>query len=172
MQNNNKSLLKQLYILTIFFVMVGMSTGCANFRKKFIREKSKSQIESKYEPVLDPIDYAPKLVLASERYTHYHSMWKVWHRDLIQNIDGYGTDKRIHFLIAQLTLQLEEMSKYIAAEKQKELNEFRVRLEGIDKVFDKPNSFRNIESTKAKLNKIDRIIRNEFNPEKLKGFFL
>lgn len=153
--------------LSVFVSSVG---GCAPIRQKFIRKKKeKSQVEE-FIPVLDPIDYPPKIVSAQERYQYHYSLWRVWQRDLVSNIENQESDKRQKYLIGQVIVQLEEMKKWILDDQKAELDPLIHELREISEAYATPAAMRNPSSLKRKLEANARKVRDQFNPEQMNHF--
>ena len=173
---NNRSRESEFYLrgiegvvcLSVFVSSVG---GCAPLRQKFIRKKKeKSQVEE-FIPVLDPIDYPPKMVSAQERYQYHYSLWRVWQRDMVSNIENQESDKRQKYLVGQVIVQLEEMKKWIVGEKKTELDSLIHELREISEAYANPAAMRNQSSLKRKFEANARKVRDQFNPQQMNHFF-
>src|SRR3990167_5723451 len=119
----NERYLSVLSILVVLCVLTVSVGGCTSLRKKFTRKKKEKTNEQAFVPVLDPVDYPPPSVSPEERYRYNYSLWKVWYRDLVKNIDAKESDKNQKYLVGQIIAQLEEMKKWVSEAKQKELSE-------------------------------------------------
>ena len=155
--------------LSVLLVSVG---GCASLRKKFVRQKKKAAQEEEFIPVLDPTDYAPAVVSAEERYAYHYSLWKVWYRDLVENIEHKKSDKKQKYLLGQVVVQLEEMGKRLGEEKRKELNVFIGEWEAIRAFYEKPAPMRSASSLKRKIEASAQKIRQQFNPDAVRVFLI
>lgn len=155
--------------LSVLLVSVG---GCASLRKKFVRQKKKAAQAEEFIPVLDPIDYAPAVVSAEERYAYHYSLWKVWYGDLIENIEHQESDKKQKYLLGQVVVQLEEMGKRLGEEKRKELNVSIGEWETIRALYEKPAPMRSTSSLKRKIEASAQKIRRQFNPDAVSDFLV
>ncbi len=163
------SVLSVLVVLCMLTVSVG---GCASLRKKFTRKKKEKTSEQAFIPVLDPIDYPAPSVSSEERYRYHYSLWKVWQRDLVKNIDNKGSDKSQKYLLGQIIAQLEEMKKWITAAKQKELSEAISEWDAILAMYERPAALRSPVSLKRKVEASAKKIRNQLNPEMTKELLI
>src|SRR3989344_4966549 len=89
----NKEYVSVLSVLVVLCVLTVAVGGCTSLRKKFARKKKEKTNEQAFVPVLDPVDYPPPSVSPEERYRYNYSLWKVWYRDLVKNIDGKESGK-------------------------------------------------------------------------------
>jgi len=162
-----RSMLSTGFICCLCVLFLALS-GCAPLRKKFIRKKKKDQAtDSKFIPVLDPIDYPEKIYSAEENYKYHYSLWKVWNKDLLQVIERGGSGKRQKYLIDQSIKQLEEMRDLLNDAKQAGLTELVGKLKGVRQDYDKPSSMRNNFSIRSKIKRNAKKIRNGFSPKLL-----
>lgn len=146
--------------------------GCTTLRRKFTRKKKEKTSEQAFIPVLDPIDYPPPSISPEERYRYHYSLWKVWHRDLVQNVERRESDKRQKFLVNQAIVQLEEMKKWMNAEKQKELAECISGWREVLAMYDRPAAMRSDSAVKRKIEANAKKIRNQFNPDVARDFLI
>ena len=166
----NKNYLSTLSILMIVCVLTVSAGGCASLRKKFTRKKKEKAGEQAFVPVLDPIDYPAPRVSPEERYRYHYSLWKVWQRDLVQNIDSKESDKNQRYLLGQIIAQLEEMKKWVTGARQKELTEAIGEWNAILAMYEQPAALRNAMSLRRTVEASAKKIRNQFNPEATKDF--
>ena len=166
---NYLTVLSLLVSLGVLTVAVG---GCTSLRKKFTRTKKEKANEQAFVPVLDPIDYPPPSVSPEERYRYNYSLWKVWYRDLVKNIDGKESDKNQKYLVGQIIAQLEEMKKWVSEAKQKELSERVGEWNAILAMYEKPAVMRSTMSLKRKAEASAKKIRDQLNPEATKEFLV
>lgn len=141
------------------------ANGCAPLRKKFIRKKKQDAEQARqFIPVLEPEDYPEQYHSPEEQYRHHYSLWKVWHKDLLQAVESNGSDKRQLYLLNQTIEQLEEMGQWLAAGKQAEfmaiVEETRVMRED----YNKPALMRNKNVMKDKIELNAKKIRKNFVP--------
>ena len=158
-----------LISLCVLTVSVG---GCTPLRQKFTRKKKEKINEQAFVPVLDPIDYPPPSVSPQERYRYNYSLWKVWQRDLVQKIESNESDKTQKYLVSQIITRLEEMKKWVAGVKHEELAEAIGEWNAILALYDQPAAMRSMMSVKRKVETSAKKVRNQFNPEAVKGFLI
>ena len=168
----NKNYLSTLSILMILCVLTVSVSGCTALHKKFTRKKKEKNSEQAFIPVLDPIDYPAPRVSPEERYRYYYSLWKVWQRDLVQNIDKNESDKNQKYLINQIITQLTEMKKWVTEAKQQELSSSIGEWNAILAMYEQPAAMRNMFSLKRKVEASAKKIRNQLNPEATKEFLV
>ena len=146
--------------------------GCQPLRKKFIRQKKKQQVEEA-NPILTPIDYAPAQVSAKERYEHHYALWRVWHRDLAQEMmERENTfSKRQLYLLEEEIAQLEEMKKWVVPQKQEALNLRMEKLYKIRETLQRPLFDRENLTVKRQLDRLDKDIRQNFKPQVMEGYY-
>ena len=167
-----RNYLTVLSFLVSLCVLAVSAGGCASLHKKFTRKKKEKANEQAFVPVLDPIDYPPPSVSPEERYRYNYSLWKVWYRDLVKNIDGKESDKSQKYLVGQIIAQLEEMKKWVSEAKQKELSERVGEWNAILTMYEQPAVTRSMMSLKRKVEASAKKIRDQLNPEATKEFLV
>ena len=167
MSNLNK------WMTLVLCLMVLVSSGCQPLRKKFIRQKKKQQVEEA-NPILTPIDYAPAQVSPQERYEHHYALWRVWHRDLAQEMmERENTfSKRQLYLLEEEIAQLEEMKKWVVPQKQEALNLRMEKLYKIRETLQRPLFDRENLTVKRQLDRLDKDIRQNFKPQVMEGYYI
>ena len=151
--------------------LVISSFGCEPLRKKFTRKKKQKDVSQEIIPILEPMDYAEKSKTPAEEYMHYYSIWKVWEKDLMENLDQIDNDKRYKYLVGEMIAQLQEMKKWVKEEKQTEL---ALIVDGFKKVleeFEKPKAVRNMSSLKRQLEIYSKKVRTNFKPQLMQGYY-
>ena len=174
MKSNGFQTRNYLSVLGLFVslcVLTVSVAGCASLQKKFTRKKKEKTSEA-FIPVLDPVDYPPPSVSPEERYRYNYSLWKVWYRDLVKNIDAKESDKSQKYLVGQIIAQLEEMKKWVSEAKQKELSERVGEWNAILAMYEKPAVMRSTMSLKRKAEASAKKIRDQLNPEATKEFLV
>ncbi len=171
MNANYRNYLSALSVVAALCVLTVSVGGCASLQRKFTRKKKEKTSEA-FIPVLDPIDYPPPSVSPQERYQYHYSLWKVWQRDLVKNIDNKESDKNQKYLLGQIIIQLEEMKKWVTEAKQKELSEAIGEWNAILAMYERPVALRSTMSLKRKVEASAKKIRNQLNPEMTKEFLI
>ncbi len=158
---HRKAVISLVGIIFLFGVMMTTS-GCEPLRKKFTRKKKKDRRTAEIVPILDPVDYPAKVQTTDSLYRHHYSLWQVWHRDLINVFEDKGSDKKIAYILKQMMVQLEEMSKLLG-EKQRELLLVSVeKLRNIEQRMKMPASVRNNHGIRRKVERIGKQVRRNF----------
>ena len=150
-------------------ILVSCGPGCASLKKKFTRQKKK-QVHEEFVPVLDPIDYAPPVVSAQQEYRQHYSIWKIWQRDLVQNIEADAPEKKQRYLLEQMIAQLREMDKWLLEGKRAELLVLVEELEGVLKSYETPAPLRNMFSVKKKVESNAKKVRAAFDPKVVQDY--
>ena len=157
-------------ILMTLFSFSLTSVGCEPLRKKFTRKKKKEkEISEEMLPVLNPIDYAPKIYTPEEKYRQHYGLWKIWSKDLLEAIEAKDNDKRQKYNLGQTIVQLTEMKKWIIEEKQRDLQTIIDDLNKIGLELEKPSIMRDYYFIKKTVEQNAKKIRNNFNLEVIKN---
>jgi hypothetical protein len=151
-----------LVFILISVIALG-SFGCEPLRKKFRREKKKEGSQS-FIPVLEPIDYAPKMQSPEGQYSYHYSMWQIWQKDLLDSLYENESEKQQLYLLNQIIVQLEGMNRWILEEKQKELSVLVQEVYGLLKEYDKPSPMRSMSAIQRTLERNGRKVRESFKP--------
>jgi len=150
------------FLCAIFLIL----SGCAPLRKKFTRQKKKDkQLDPRFIPVLDPIEYPEKIYSVEEKYKYHYSLWKVWNKDFLQVLERNGSGKRQKYLLDQSIEQLEEMNILLNDAKQAELKGLIDERGIVLQEYDKQSAMRNKFSIRSKVQRNGRKIRNGFSPK-------
>lgn len=172
MSNHSKALVHFSIIFVFVLFIQFVLSSCTPLKKKFIRQKKKSQTSQKYVPVLDPIEYAPRHISASEKYQHFYSSWRVWEKELLYALEAdeeYKNDKRIVYLFDQMFSQVQEMRKWLASEQQEGLDQRIDEYLDVRAYFQKPQSPNKYIQIKRKIKRISKKLRLGYKPsEELK----
>lgn len=152
----------------IIFVLIGAltfsSAGCEPFRKKFVRKKKGEQKE-KFIPVLDPIDYPPKIVTSEDQYKHAYSMWKVWSSDYIKSFEEKDSDKKQKYALAQSLKALEDMKSAAGDERKAGIDQLITNVNAINAEYDNDSNLRSSYQIKSRFEKVQSQVRNQFSPK-------
>lgn len=110
----------RLLVLFLAVVMVS-SSGCASFRRKFIRKpKKKPKAE---DMVIVPKDYSKLQMPVDKAYTQYYTYWKAWHNELISFLVEGSNKKKIISCFEQTILNLDRMKDLLENEEKIKLLE-------------------------------------------------
>jgi hypothetical protein len=143
--------------------------GCATVQRKFTRKKK----EPAHVAQVVYIENEPYQKKYSNGYyykTHF-TLWKGWQDELIA---GFGGNRKKTARNAEEAVShLEEMQKYLAQAKQQELGMLTLQLRGLhDKIEIGQYSWSEVGPMKIELEKMKRLIENNFYYEKVKGDIL
>ena len=117
-------------------------SGCSPaMRKKFVREKEKTEDES-FVPVLDPVDYPNTLETVKTRYEYFYALLKVWQKDALTVLEDGPSDKQMTYILMQIRLELEELQKILTGESGQKAQNGLERVDHILAYYDKPEAFR------------------------------
>lgn len=157
-------MIKHRKITYFIIVMLCLSmAGCAGLQRKFTRKK---KLEQKPVPVITTHDYAKDLRV-EELYKKHFLYWKTWQGELIDRMDA-GYKKRVECYDHTL-MHLEEMAKYLAESKSKELGSFIGEIKSIDPDIRKKRLSKSEENNmRSLLEKTKRRIDKEFSYSNVK----
>ena len=144
-----------------------LTTGCEPLRKKFVRKKKK-ETETKFVPVLEPIDYPTQKYSAERMYGYHYSMSLVWARDLEQAIEEKNSGKRQEYILDQLIVQMGEMMVLLSQDKAQELKILMDCANKIKNEYKNPPALRNTTRVRSQLKTISRSLHREFKENQVK----
>ena len=167
-----RSLRSYLTVSVALCVLAVSLSGCATFRRKFIRQK-KADKKEKIIPVLEPVTYQARSKTPQERYTKAYGMWKVWESEAEEDLNNthYVNDKKSTETFKELIAQCQAMGGLLQEDKRQEMAKEVAMLQRMLKEFNKPESLRNYTRMKSNLRAHGRLIREQFNPEAATKFF-
>lgn len=158
------------------WVVIGMIVGsvllqgCSPaMRKKFVRQKNKSDEDIEFVPVLEPVDYPNMLETSKTRYEYFYALLKVWHKDALILIDDEHSDKQIIYTITQIKLQLEELNRILTGKAQQIVVN---GIEAVDEIlayYDNPPAFRNQAIIRKQLQRLSDSAIRRLVYEDIKG---
>ena len=158
--------------LMLCFV-VFLNNGCEPLRKKFIRQK---KVEKKVEdaPILTPIDYAPKNSSPQERYAYQYSLFRVWYKELGEEMTEkkVPSNKRQEYLLGEMIARLQEMKKWIVAEKQEGMTASINEFQNIEEQLEASSFFGNSVSMNTRIDRAEKKIRHKFHPKVMGKYFI
>jgi hypothetical protein len=150
------------------FLMLGLA-GCESLPKKFIRKKK----EPKHKAAtvfLDEGEYQKQF--SNEYYykTHY-TFWKTWHDDMLANLTG--NSKKLRRAAQESYSHLEQMSKYLNAERQASLKPHLDAIAGYRAKFEQGNySKSSLMAMRTDVERTKRLVANDFYFDKVKADIL
>ena len=156
-----------LYLMVVFLV-AGVS-GCASVEKKFTRKK-KAPEHVAAAVYIEQGSYQKKY--SNEYYykTHF-TYWESWQDEFLKSLGG--NSKKVERCAEEALSQLVEMNRYLVPAKQAEL---KPMLDSLGQIVDKIErgnySKSDHASMKEELEKIKRIVSNNFYFDKVKDSLL
>lgn len=171
---NRKSFSQMIRGLICMLMVGSLLVGCSSaMRKKFIRQKKKTDEEINFVPILEPIDYPNQLETSKIRYDYFYALLKVWHKDALTLIDDEHTDKRIVYTITQMKVQLEELNKIFVdgATKEKTVEAVKA-VELVLANYDNPPAFRNRDIIRRQLQRLMNAMIKPLSFENIKEDFI
>ncbi len=169
MKNQNRLIIFKRIIFSVFIAVVGVtSINCTSLKKKFVRQKKGGDRQDKFIPVLEPVDYSVEEQSMQKKYAALYSLWKIWQRDLLEDIDRDRNEKNQKYLLGEITSSLEKMQGLLVEGKHAEL---QLTIEGyleIKAEYAKPSNFRQKTSIKRQVDGLGKTLRLEYSPRLLR----
>lgn len=157
-----KGILNHLSLsLFLMFLSCAIFSGCEPLRKKFIRQKKKSEDINQVMPVLVPEEYPAPVQTRQEQYRYHYSLWGVWTKEFLTVIEEPGRDKRLRYVLEQMMIQLGQMKQLADEDKKALFGPYESALLEAKKQFLQPSAFRNPFVMKSKIVKLDRDFRRQ-----------
>ncbi len=149
-------------ICLLLALAVGL-TGCSTLKKKFTRKKKKTDTEAaEFVPVLQPEEYPEKVASPAELYKYNYSMWQVWEKELQTSLAEGESQKRKEYLLNQLIVAVEAMSKLLVAEKQKGMMDLQSKLLKVRDDLARPAAMRNDTEIKRQVGGLGKKLREGY----------
>lgn len=155
-------------IVGFIFIMVSLQ-GCEPLRKKFTRHKKGEAQQQEYEPILDPIDYPAKVYDPQADYTYRYSLFRVWEKELTAGIQDRVSAKRLQYLVSNILVQLEEMSKLVTDDKKPALASATQNFQTLLQTVAQPTQFYNLRDVGIEVERAARPILNDYRPQLMEG---
>src|SRR3989339_1375274 len=96
-------------VLAVFSLTV--LTGCASFRKKFIRQNKNRTVKEDFAPVLEPMEYRRVEMSPLDAYRNHYAMLKAYFSDVYAALSARDSgEKREKYLLNQVLAHLQGMS--------------------------------------------------------------
>jgi len=169
-----KHLLNRKMITSIIVVLVlSVSlSACETLKKKFTRKKKGVQEVQDFQPVLEPQDYPAIENDPVKAYNENYDLVKAWYRDLWTGVEEKNNDRAVQYSIKQVLDHINQMKLLLKADKAKEFDQLTGLLGYYQTFLDQPRSLRNYSRIQSDLRAFDRMLRNHFREDKLKGEFI
>ncbi len=155
-------------IVGFIYIMLSLQ-GCEPLRKKFTRHKKGEAQQQEYEPILDPIDYPAKVYDPQADYAYRHSLFRVWEKELSAGIQDRVSAKRLQYLVNNILVQLEEMSKLVTDDKKPALASATQNFQALLQTVSQPSQFYNLRDVGIDVEKAARPILNDYKPQLMEG---
>ncbi|MFT5206307.1 MAG: hypothetical protein ACI9CF_000042 [Candidatus Omnitrophota bacterium] len=156
-KNINKHSLKLIYVALIFSLL----PGCAATKKKFTRHSEFKPVERQ---MLNQKEFV-KPYSNSYYYSEHFNMWKLWHSELIRDLDGNA--KKAKRASDEILSHLNQMKSYLIDSKAAELQE---EIDDISWAIDFNSVRRGSSRIRFTLERADRVLRSKYTSEDMKEF--
>ncbi|MBU0684166.1 MAG: hypothetical protein ABIH85_03255 [Candidatus Omnitrophota bacterium] len=152
-------------VIVMFLILV-MSSGCAQIKDKFIRKPKDEEVDLKRYRAVRTYDVQPSIELYQKRYV----LWKVWHKELLSVLRDSNHKKKI-IAIDQEISNLVDMRNMLTKEKGEELQKIIVQMMDIQNMIKRQKvATGNEVRIRVKLEALGRQIKGDFNYNKVQDF--
>jgi hypothetical protein len=154
-----------LVALVVIFCAVSVS-GCASFRKKFVRQKKNKDQTEEFVPVLSPVEYPRPDTSPTTVYRDHYAMTKAFFRDLEEIIGSKdSSDKQQLYVLAQVSGRMELMAGVLAdGEKKTALDKLVLQIKEVAGRYDQPEGIRRYDLIKSTVRHIENDFLKSFKP--------
>lgn len=146
------------------------SAGCETLKKKFTRKRKSPEIQEAM--VVAPRDYSSHPFPAEVLYKQYFVYWKAWQQELVSNIGGRASHKKIVDCAEQSLVNLRKMSSYLDDEKAAALKPYILEMEVLKAEIVEAKNFPDVRLNAVRY-KAERILSNvnrKFDLTKMRDF--
>jgi hypothetical protein len=156
--------------LLVVFCAVSVS-GCASFRKKFIRQKKSADQADVFIPVLTPVEYPRPDMSPATVYKDHYSIAKAYFRDLDDIIGSKdSSDKQQLYVLAQIAGRMELMTGLLAdGERKSSLEKLLLKMKEVAGRYDQPDGVRRYDLIKDTVRHIEKEFYKSFKPALVQG---
>ena len=155
-------------LFLVYFLLLSL-TSCETLPKKFIRKKVKPE----HIPSVVYVEKGPYQKKYSNEYYYkiHFTLWKTWQDEILLNLTG--NSKKVARSADEAVSHLEQMSHYLKPEKQAELQPLLEEMKRVLARFESGSGSRSeSDSMKSDLERLKRLIDNDFYYDKVKGDIL
>ena len=153
-----------VFILILAAALAVTAGGCdERMRKKFIRPTDQDKKLKKLDVVYQPVEYSPDFFDPAEQYEQNFHVWKAWHTDLKDAVDGNDGLKRKKYLLEHEIDALRSMQYWLVPEGQKDFDALVAELMTIDAEFQKSEAMQNDQLILRSLDIIQNKIQGEYD---------
>ncbi len=146
-------------------------TGCASFRRKFIRQNKNKDAKEDFIPVLEPVEYQPVVTSPMDSYKSHYAMVKAYFSDVYAALASRDpSEKRERYLIDQIIAHLRGMEGLLSGDRKLEVQKVAGLLDGVLKELDKPSGLQRQDLLKGSVHKVETDIRSKLKPDMVKEF--
>jgi hypothetical protein len=151
--------------LLVVFCAVSVS-GCASFRKKFVRKKKAKSESTDFVPVLVPVEYPRPATSPDMVYKDHYGMAKAYFKDLGDIVGSRdSSDKQQLYVLNQITERMGLMSSVLAdGEKKSSLDKLALEMREVISRYDQPDGIRRYDLIKRTLRNIEKEFYKSFKP--------
>ncbi len=154
-------------IIGMLIFLVGTTSGCEAFRRKFTRKKKEDPSQSQAGVIFDPIDYPDIVKSPAEIYRQHYSLWKVWHSDLSIVLENDANEKKVRYVLGQMKEHLTAMRALLKEDVRPQMDAYLKEIDSLSLEFEKSPAFRNKVDILSRTQKLGRDVRNRFSPDKI-----
>ena len=157
--------MKKKFIYGMMFFLILQGTGCGSLPKKFIRQKP-TPAHTAAVVYMEKGPYQKKF--SNEYYYKMHyTLWKTWQGEILDNLGGNA--KKLQRSAEEAYSHLDQMGRYLDPEKKAQLQALSDELKRFVDKFENSNYSRSEEaSMKSDLERIQRLVSNDFYYDKVK----
>lgn len=148
-------------------------TGCASFRRKFVRHSKDKEVKEDIAPVLEPLEYQRVETSPMDAYRSHYAMVRAYFSDVYTALSAQAPgEKRERYLLGQIMAHLQGMSLLLGDARKPEALKLSAALEEAGKELDKPAGLRRYDLLRSSLHKVETDIRRTLKPDMVKEFIV
>ncbi|MFH1360086.1 MAG: hypothetical protein ABIJ41_03505 [Candidatus Omnitrophota bacterium] len=160
-QRMKQKIFPNVCLIVSLFVFLMTESGCEPLRKKFTRQKKKTEVQQEV-PILEPIEYPENIKSPQDTYQHHFNLWRVWHKELIGSMTENESRKRRLYFMEQVVINLEMMRDLLKGEKKDALIACLKKIQLIEQQLQSSMIAQNFSSLRRQLESLEKKIRDEF----------
>ena len=161
--------MKKKFLMFMLLLLALQGAGCGSLTKKFIRQKPKPE----HTAAVVYIEKGPYQKKFSNEYYYkmHYTLWKTWQDEILDNLGGNA--KKLQRSGEEAYSNLDQMGRYLNPEKQEKLKGLADELKRIvDKLESSEFSRSDEGSVRSDLERVKRLVANDFYYEKVKSELL
>lgn len=162
---------KKLLAIVAVLVMSLSLSSCENVRKKFVRQKKKTE-DKDFVPVLEPEEYPAPEHNPPLLYKQHYNLIKAWYKDLWSPLQDRYPSGTPQYALKEISGHIDGMQKLLQPQLHPELDKLRGFLKSYYNSLDIPPATRNRVRIESDLRAFFRLLIKQLSPGKVKGQFL